>query len=399
MVGIVFLIHITAVAFIIGIAMIAPVAEILGRREGGERWERLAHQLSSTIEHLFAWGATWAAFSLVAIWGLFPRLWGFLSSLFLVPEIIIGALLWFVMTVSAYLYYITWERLRQRKGLHNAIGWTFTIATMLFISFIVVLSSYQLTPVGGVHDLLAAALNPSYPTEIIHRHFGNLSYGGLLLAGYVGGWFLLFRGTGRIERANKEYHDWLGDAVLLIGLSVMLVQPIIGWFYSRQIEFASPSAWNRMMLGQNAWLFLVQIGLVGITFLLGNLYMFLGLRRGNQDSSVISWMRISLWLLVLLVALGIIPKELPLGTMRPWKYISLGGFMVLTIVNLILYLRARRSFSWGLEYWQARATMLGIGITIVATIVVMGIIRESARGPDPINHQMVPNSSQELLRP
>ena len=379
--------------------MMAPIAELLGMRRGGERWERFAHQISSTVEKLFAWGATFAAFALVAIWGLYPRLWGYLTSLFMIQVIIIAGLLWFSLTATAYIYYLTWESLRNHRIVHNLIGWTFVLSTMLFINTIIVFDTHMLTPEGGVNALLAAAINPSYVGEFPHRHIGNLSYGGLLLAAYVGGWFLLFRGRHRFSRAEMAYHDWLGDVALLVGLSVLLLQPVAGWFYANQIRIGSYGAYYRMMIGDNAWLFRLQMGLLGTVFFLGNLYLFFGIRRGDPGPRTLTWIKYSLLATAILLGLGLLPPSVPLGQMNPWKYISLAGFMALTAVNLVLYLRARPRFEWGSSDWRSNATLATIAVVIVSLFVVMGIIRSSARQPWLIYDQMGPNQSQEILRP
>ncbi|HEX2924564.1 MAG TPA: cytochrome ubiquinol oxidase subunit I [Chloroflexota bacterium] len=396
-VGIVFLLHITAVAFIIGIAMIAPVAELLGMRTGGERWERLAYQLSTIIERIFAWGATWAAFSLVAIWGLFPRVWGYLSSTFFIQIIIIAGILWFVMSVTAYLYYVTWEPLRQRRWLHNAIGWTFVLFTMVFITVIVMFSSYQLTPTDGEDRMLTAAANPSYGTEAAHRHIGNLSYGGILLAGLLGGWLLLFGGGGEGDR--RSFRSWAADAGFSIGAVVLLMMPFSGWFYANQIRLGSPGAFALMMLGDNGWMFRIQIGLLGTTFLLSNLYIYLNAPRDRINAGQLSWMRYSLWVNALLIGLAVLPKDVPLGQMRPWKYIALAGYILLLLINLITYLRARSGAAWVASGRRSYAVLAALGVVVVALFVMMGIIRTSARGNWLIYERMPVDQGQELVRP
>ncbi len=368
-------------------------------RGAGERWERLANQMSESVEKLFSWGATWAAFALVMIWGLYPRLWSYLTALFFVQVIIIAGLLWFVMTVSAYVYYLSWERLHNRRLLHNAVGWIFVLSTMLFINTIIVWDSHQLTPTGGINDLLAAAINPSYTAEFPHRHIGNLSYGPLIAAAYIGAWSLLFWGKRIVKEQEWAYHDWLGDVMLLIGLGVLLLQPIAGWFYVNQILHASPGAFAQMMPGPQGWMFRLMIGLLGGVIFCGNLYLLLGMGRGDPRPAVITWMKVSLVVIVLDIGLAVLPKDVPGGQMFPWKYIALATYMLVTLINLVLYIRARRNFTWGTGSRRGWAVLALMGALIAALFVTMGTIREAARSPYLIWDQMGPNQSQELVTP
>ena len=399
LVGIAFLVHITTVAFIIGIAMVAPVAEILGRRPGGERWLQLAHQISTVIERLFAWGATWAALALVAIWGLYPRLWGYLTSLYFIQVLIIAGLLWFLMAITAYVYYSTWEPLHGRWLLHNAIGWPFTISSMAFITLIVMFSAQLLTPVGSPNDLLAAAFNPGYIAEEIHRQVGNLSYGALLLGALLAASLLVF--SGRLALEQHVYRRWVIGSVVVLGLIVTLLQPLTGWYYVLQVQAISYGAWELMMAGANGWMFLIQIGLLGAAFFLGSLYLALGVPTADERNPgwEPTWLRWSLLPLGLALLLAVVPKEFPLGLMRPWKYLALGTYLVVTIANLLVYRRARRRAGPVPGGWHRPAVAAALGIVLVTLFIMMGIIRESARGPWLIYEKMPPQQAQELLRP
>ncbi len=393
-VGIAFQFHLVIVAFIMGIAILAPVAEFLGlRRQGVQQWERLARDLAAFIAKLFAFGATWAVFGLVALFGLYPRLFGVLTGIFFWPLVVVGGI-WFIMSVSSYGYYYSWDRLADRRGLHMAIGWTFALSTFIFISLIIFLSSYQLTP-ANPDILLAAALNPSWPTEAAHRHVGNLSYAGVLLAAYAGVRFLYFGG----EENDRAYLDWLGHTALLIGVGLALLQPIGGWFYVNQIKTASFGAWVRMMPGENGWMFQIQIGLLGTAFLLGNLYMALAMERGNPSPPARLWVRYSLAILGLLIGLAVLPGNAPLGAMNPWKYVALAAFILSSVINLVIYLRSNRNPTWGRIGRGSQRALVGLGIVLVALMVIMGIIRESARGPYLIYDRMPPAQSQEIERP
>ncbi|MGE5617863.1 MAG: hypothetical protein ACM3US_01250 [Sphingomonadaceae bacterium] len=392
-VGLAFQIHLVLVPFIMGAAIVAPIAELLGLRAGGQFWDRLARDLVAAMIKLFSFAATWAVLALVLLFGLYPRLFGMLTGIFFWPLVVVAGL-WFVMTLSVYLYGHTWERLASRRALHVALGVAFAASTFVFISTITFLSSYMLTPTDPSQTAVAA-VNPSWPTEILHRHVGNLSYAGILLTAYAGAEILYFSR----EDGDRAYYDWLGHLGFMLGVGLALFQPFGGWLYARQIQMASPGAYHLMMIGDNAWMFLVQTALFGTLLFLGNLYLVFAVQRGNPGAGVVSWMRNSLWAIGLLVLLGTIPKEWPLGTMTPWKYISLGGLVLLSALNLALYWRSRRDFVWGRSGTGAQVTAVLLGVAIVALIVTMGIIRSSARGDYLIYDRLEPGQSQQIGQP
>jgi cytochrome bd-type quinol oxidase subunit 1 len=393
-VGLAFQIHIAFVAFIMGIAMLAPAAQLLALRRRDERWDRLAHTLATTVGRLFSWGATWAVVALVLLFGLFPRLFGVLTAIFFSPLVVV-VVLWFIMTISAYSYYHTWERFRRQPRTHMAIGWTFAVSAFLFISLITFLSSYMLTP-SEPRPLLAAILNPTWAVENIHRHIGNLSYAGLLLASYAGLRILFFPAGAGEDRA---YYAWVARLGLVLGLGLALLQPIGGWFYAFQIQRAVPAAFHAMMVGERAWLWLVQSFFYAAVIFFGNLYFTLSTQHSNPSSRATIWMRRSLWALAALGLLLIVPKELPLGQMKPWKYIALAGLVLLSAVNLRLFLKTPRRLARDVVGAGSRLSLILVGVAVIALLITMGIIRSTARGPFLIYDRLPPALSQEIEPP
>ena len=107
-------------------------------------------------------------------------------------------------------------------------------------------------------------------------------------------------------------------------------------------------------------------------------------------------MRNSLWAVGILALLAIVPKEWPLGQMMPWKYVALAGLVLISFINLLLYLGGRSSFVWGKADSRAQVALAILGVVIIALMVTMGVIRTSARGSDPIYNRLGPSQSQEI---
>jgi len=384
--GLVFQIHIAIVAFVMGIAMMAPAMELLGWRRGGERWMRLARTFGRWTIKLFAFGATWAVFALVILFGVYPRLFAVLTERFFWMLVVVLGL-WFVMTTSAYLYHFTWDRLDRRR-LHAGLGVTFALSTFLFISLISGLSSYQLTPTPG--SFPATLFNPTWLPEILHRHLGNLSYAGLLVAGIAG-----LRLTFSRKTEDPAFHEWAGDIGLLVGLGVALLQPFVGWFYAWRIRAAAPGAHFHVMKGEASWLFLVQIFLFGLVLLLANGYLAISARERSPTSSRgLRFMRGSLAALAFCVLLASVPRGWPLGAMKPWKYLALAGLVVLTATNLVLYVRLRGRFVWGRAGRSSKALLALTAAATVALLVTMGVIGSTARQGWLIYGRLPPDAGQ-----
>lgn len=395
-IGIAFQAHLIFVAFVMGIAIFAPVAEAIGLQAIGiasSRWERLAHSLGSTTVRLFSFAATWAVAGLILIIGLYPRLWNILAGR-LFGVLIFIPILWLIMTLSAYIYYHSWDRLANRRGLHMGIGWTFAVSAFLFITIIVSVSSFQLTPTDST-TLAGSFFNPSWLPEAIHRHIGNVSYAGLILAGYSG-----IRLLGRRTEEDRAYYDWLGQIGLVLGVAVALIQPIVGMFFALQVQDASPAAFNRMMVssenGGGPSLFLLQMLFFGATLTLGSLYLARSIDRAETRPSGASWIARSVIILAVLTVIGIIPKGLPLGLMT-FKYIVLLAMMTITVVNLVIYNRARPALAWGKISRSGAWALIGTSITIILLLITMGIIRSNARGNDePIHGRLTAPESQQI---
>jgi cytochrome bd-type quinol oxidase subunit 1 len=393
-VGLAFQLHIAIVAFVIGAAMMAPVAEWLGRREPSGRLTRLAKAISASIVKLYAFGATWAVFGLVFLFGLYPRLIGVLMGLFFWMAIIV-AVIWVVMTTTAYFYDHTWEPLGQRPGMHLAIGLLFVLSTMAFITLISGMAAFQLAP-NDASSFPSTLLTSTWLPQVFHRHVGNLSYAGLIIAGYAGA-RALYRPRGADAREpDRAWFDWLSDTSLLLGVGIALLQPFIGAWYVTAIRAGAPSGFQRITSGGPSWIFLLQLLLVGTVLLLGNLYFALAIARaGEARSRLRHWLRLSLLAFVLFFLLVLLPRAGAPGWLR---YVGLGLAGAVSLANLVLYLRARRDFVWGTAPRSASVALVLLGLVAISLLVTMGVLRTRARGPWLINERLPSDAAQSFER-
>jgi hypothetical protein len=132
-------------------------------------------------------------------------------------------------------------------------------------------------------------------------------------------------------------------------------------------------------------MFTVQSLFLAGLFLLGNIYMSRSAAsRGEASPGALRIMRLATIGIAILGVLIIIPPQLPLGSMTPWKYLSLAGFVLLSGTTLVLYLRSSSTFSWGRVQAGSQWALAGLAIVAVLMMITMGIIRSSARGDDSI---------------
>ncbi len=427
-IGIVMQFHILLVAFIMGTAVIMAVSGSMPIKRQSKPWERFNKTFAWFLAETYSFGATLAVFGLVLMFGLYPRLMAIMASLFFAPLLAIFAC-WIIMTISLVTYAYLWPWRAGHRALHQSLIYIYAIAETAFIVLISMWTSYMLTPNG--RDAIAAAFNATWGPEIFHRIIGNVSYAGFLLAAW-GGWRALRKRT-RGSSLDKAYYHWVAHFGFLWGIGFELLQPLIGYLYVLRIQAGNPTTYYRMMLGDKAWAWLLQMALVGLTFVLSDLYMWLSIRRSvieRQGIQALTQMRIeagvgapaieelrsartmqqvmqlgarteihptrrerltlgycnaALWCLGILTILGVIPASVPVLGSMVVKTICLIGFVVLTLLTIPVYWRHSRQWTWGNMGAGAQWTLVSLGMVLILLMIVMGGIRYSNPQTDVIN--------------
>ena len=395
-IGTFFSIHILIAGLISGAGELAPAIEFLGYMRQRRRYDRLARGLghfmtlyfsvSSTIAILLItvllvgyWGHFWTTIVTIAWWPLFIEAWTF------------------VLQVSlAYLWYYTWDPLRGFKGVHMAVGGLLAIASFLQVYMIDVVASYMLTPTNPQNPIRLVLNATSYPLTV-HRTVGNLAY-----VGFVIGAFCAIRFLRAKKAADKAFYDWAGSFGLLWGISLTLLQPVVGYSYAKEIQLHAYGSWYKMMFGTLSPLFLWQITLLGIMFLTATLYFARRLRsNGARGAGLLKAMAVGLVLTTLLAAqpyhLGLTYDAVvgaglnrpfwegglinPLGSMIPWKVLALMFYTLLAIAAVVWYLRGLPGVIWGAARRGEQRLLMLMAVLTILMMVTMGFIRENSRAP------------------
>ncbi len=429
-IGILMQAHILLVAFIMGAAIIMAVSGSVPPSRQSKPWERFTKTFAWFLVETYSFGATLAVFGLVLMFGLYPRLMAIMASLFFAPLLGIFAA-WITMTLSLVAYAYLWSKREGHRVLHQSLIYIYAIAETAFIVLITMWTSYLLTPNG--RDAVQAAFNATWGPELFHRIVGNVSYAGFLIAAW-GGW-RAFRKRRRGSSLDKSYYHWVAHFGFLWGITFEMLQPLVGYFYVLQIQAGNPTTYYRMMLGDKAWAWLLQIALVGLTFFLSDLYMWLSIRRGiierqgiraltgmraeagigapaaeelrtfstmklvmqlgrreahptPQDRLTKRYCNAALWALGILAVLGVIPESVPVLGSMVTKYASLIGFVVFTLITLYIYWRQSKKWTWGNMGRGAQWTLVSLAAVLILLMIVMGGIRYSNPQTNVINGTM-----------
>jgi cytochrome d ubiquinol oxidase subunit I len=413
-IGVFFTAHILLAGLVSGAAELAPAIEFLGFMRQRRRYDALAHGMARFITYYFAVSSTVAILTmtvlLVGFWGHF---WSVLVRITWWP-LVIEAFAFIMQVTLAYLWYYTWDPLRNFKALHMAIGGLLAVASLIQVYMIDIVASYMLTPTAP-NNPIRLALNPtSYPLTV-HRTIGNLAYVGFAVAGFSAVKFL------RAKTAeDRGFYDWAGSFGVLWGVSMTLFQPVVGYSYAKEIQLHTYASWYKMMRGSLSNVFLWQITLLGLMFLVAAFYFTRRLRRdGAPGYGLLRLMSAGLVIATLVAAL---PHHLawtlddvaaagldkpfwqgglinPLGAMIPWKILALMAYTLLAIAAVTWYLRGLSGVRWGSAGRVEQRLLIVSTVLTVVMIITMAFIRENGRAPDLVAGHMRIEQQQDVVQP
>lgn len=386
--------HILIATFVIGIVLIAPVSEYVGLLTKQRKYDRFARNAAKFTVLIFASGSALAITFVLALITLYPVFWSYLQNIFF-WVLLVEAFMFVGLIVIVYAWYNAWDRMAYRKRLHVIFGFIAGLFGVVQMTFINVVGSYMLTPSEApATDVGWTFLNPTFMPLNMHRFVGNLSFAGFLIAGWAGWRYLKSTGQG-----DREYYDWMGHWGLIWGFGFLLLQPLIGFGYLKEIREHNSTAFNYLMLGDKSWLFnglMIELGIMSVACVA---YCLHKLRFAVRPMPALRNMTMgALGFMVLFSLLNTVPSdgdlvpqiglvlfdgrqtEFPLGGMYPWKYIGLIGIMLVGIFVLVLYLKAAAGgFYWGRASRWSQYLLVITAITVTATMLTMGYTRETAR--------------------
>jgi hypothetical protein len=204
--------------------------------------------------------------------------------------------------------------------------------------------------------------------------------------------------------SNVAFFDWVGTWGAIWAIALTMFQPWIGYSFAKEVQLHAYPAWYRMMFGDLSNVFLLQIFLLGVIFILGTLFFWRRMRA--SETRGIRTQVSMLVVLVLATILAATPARFawtlpdviaahqdrpfwdggllnPIGTMIPNKVIALAAMMICALVSVTSLVRAhsRGELRWGDATRRSQWLLVGLGVTTCLMMAVMGVIREHSRQP------------------
>lgn len=314
--------HLLFAAFVVGVPWFTVIVEVIGWRNGDPKYDRLAHEFARLFTAAFATTAALGGLLTFTLIGLYPRFSTYFFGIF-APVMYVYGGIFLAETAVLYLYYSSWERLRNRKPLHIGLGLALVAVGTVIVFIGSSMSSYMMAPTGVdetgrfVGSTWQALNNPLWIPVVIHRLLGNITFGGFVVGAYAAVKFL----TAKTDDARSHY-DWMGYVGNFVGLMGLIPLPFAGYYLGREIYGVSPVMGNNMMGGDFSWAFIIQAMLVGLLFIIGNYYLWSGMRRIPGAERYQNYIKYYVVVLVACVAVWLTPRNLPLS---PGEQLALGG--------------------------------------------------------------------------
>ena len=303
----------------------------------------------------------------------------------------VDAGLFFLESFTLYLYYYGWDA--WKRGAAKKAHWCLGIMLNIWGTIVMFIANgwltYMMSPPEGLTadtapqtvQLWSAINNATWMPINIHRLLANVVFGGAVVGAYAAYRFL----TSKTDEERAHY-DWMGYTGNLIAIGALIVLPFAGYWLGREIYEFSQQMGITMMGGFMSWLWIIQAFLIGILFLAGNYYLWIGMGRipgAERFQPYIKWMLLVLVLGVIvwatpntmiadrdeIAAMGGIrhPFLQVLGVMSA-KNTAVNLMILTTFLSFLMYRRANKD---PVVPWVRAGTMLQGAAFVLSAVVVV----------------------------
>ena len=383
-------VHLLFAAFVLGVPMFAVVTEAIGIFGGEERYDKLSKEFTRLLLVAYSATAIWGGILLFLLITIYPTLFTYLAQVFSVSMWMYAGLFFFE-SFTLYLYYYGWDR--WKKGRAKWFHWGLGIALNVWGTIVMFIANgwltYMMSPPADVTadtapqmvNLWMALTNATWMPINIHRLLANVVFGGAVVGAYAAYRFLAAK-----TDEERAHYDWMGYVGNMIAIGALIVLPFAGYYLGREIYEFNQQMGITMMGGFMSWLWIIQAFLIGVLFLAGNYYLWVGMGRIPGAERFTPYTKYMLIVLIVGVIVWATPNTMIAsreefaamgGTHHPFLSVlglmsaknTAVNFMILTtFLSFLLYRRANKE---PVVSWARTGTILQGAIFIVAAAVVL----------------------------
>ena len=383
-------VHLLFAAFVLGVPMFAVVTEAIGIFGGEERYDKLSKEFTRLLLVAYSATAIWGGILLFLLITIYPTLFSYLAQVFSVSMWMYAGLFFFE-SFTLYLYYYGWDR--WKKGRAKWFHWGLGIALNVWGTIVMFIANgwltYMMSPPADVTadtapqmvQLWTALTNATWMPINIHRLIANVVFGGAVVGAYAAYRFLASKSD-----EERAHYDWMGYVGNMIAIGALIVLPFAGYYLGREIYEFNQQMGITMMGGFMSWLWIIQAFLIGVLFLAGNYYLWVGMGRIPGAERFTPYTKYMLIVLIIGVIVWATPNTMIASRE---EFAAMGGshhpflgvlgvmsakntavnFMILTtFLSFLLYRRANKE---PVVPWARTGTIVQGAVFVVAAAIVL----------------------------
>ena len=382
--------HLFFAAFVLGVPMFAVVAELIGMLNKEERFDKLAKEFTRLLLISYSATAMWGAVLVFALITLYPRVWGYLAEVF-APSMWVYVGVFFFESFTLYLYYYGWDHWKEGRAKWG--HWGLGVLLNIWGTLVMVIANswvtYMMSPPAEVTPdtspsmvrFWSAFANATWMPINIHRFIANIVFGGAIVGAYAA-----FRFLHAETDEERAHYDWMGYIGNFVAISALIVLPFAGYYLGREIYEFNQQMGTTMMGGFMSWLWVVQAFLIGVLFLAGNYYLWVGMGRIPGAERFQPYTKYLLAVLVIGVMVWATPRNMiasrdeltamggqfhpflgVLGVMSA-KNTAVNLMILTTFLSFLLYRRANKRPTIS---WVRRGTTIQGAMFVISAAVVL----------------------------
>lgn len=271
--------HLNFAAFVLGVPIFAVAMEYIGWRKADERLDKVAYDFAKLFTLAYAITAIFGSILLISLPVLYPKFMGHMMKI-LGPTWWIYIAVMYVETIIVVYYFYSWNKMRDRKGLHVLIGVLLNVAGTLLLLVTSAWVGYMTTP-AGVNETTGELVNrwEAIKTHMwlplsLHRLIANVVFGASIAAAYAA-----YRFISAKTDEEKAYYDWMGYTAAMISIGFFMLLPAAGYLLGIEIYSFNEQMGIQLMGGFFAWLWVMQAILMGAILFFINYYLWISLNK------------------------------------------------------------------------------------------------------------------------